>query len=291
MIDTVLALMVANTGFGIGSDIGVFRWNAHSATPSADPGYQGWNPWTQAWDGFFIFNPTLVFDLTGFWYSNEAIAAAIQFESDVDDSGTIYIDFYDPDSNLIYSGSVGFSIDAGNWEAVWAGIGVKADGAEIHKNGTYHVDWSVVGNFNTISGDIYPVVSNYPGATQGTAGYIWVDDDYLMYCCSEGGYVIRCKHDGTSSFEGVAHAGYIWLEDDGKIAYIDDDGFKRFTKMGDEFGNPPNPTEMPGAGLGAHAGYIWVSNGTFTDTYLCIISDDGVKYRIGPGYVHAGDYQ
>ena len=103
--------------------------------------------------------------------------------------------------------------------------------------------------------------------------------------------MIRCKHDGTVDAVGVGNAGHIWLEDDGKIAYVDADGDKRFTKMGDEFGWYPYPDELPGAGLGAHAGHIWVSTGYYTDTYLCIISDDGLKYRIGPGYVHAGDYQ
>jgi len=284
-----LALVVANTGFGIGSNIGVYRWNAHSFNPSADTDYQTWDPWTEAWTGFYISNPTLAFDLTGFWYGNEAMLAAIHFETDVDDDGDLTMDWYDPDANLLFSFSVAWSIVAGNWYAAWSGIGVKAAGAEIWKNGTYHVDWSVVGNFNTISGDIYPVVSNYPGATAGAAGYIWVDDDYLMYTCYQG-YVIRCNHDGTSSDEG-GHEGYIWLEDDGKIAYIDDDGFKRMTKMGDEFGWPPDPDELPTAGEGANDGYIWVSTGDYTDTFLCIISDDGNKYRIGPGYVHAGDYQ
>lgn len=287
----VLSLIQVNTGFGIGSDIGVYRWNAHSFNPSCDTDYQTWNPWTQAWDGFFIFNITAVFNLAGFWYGNEAMLAAVQFESDVDDDGYIYMDWYDPDNNLLFSYSLPFNIGAGGWYAAWSGIGVKAGGAEIWKNGTYHVDWSVVGNFNAISGDLYPVVSNYPGATQGTVGYIWVEGDYLMYCCDQGGYKIRCKHDGTVDAVGIENAGYIWLEDNGKIAYVDDDGDKRFTKMGDEFGWPPFPDELPGAGLGAHAGYIWVSDGWYTDTYLCIVSSDGLKYRIGPGYVHAGDHQ
>lgn len=291
MIDVVLTLISANTGFGIGSDIGVYRWNAHSFNPSVDSDYQSWDPWTQAWTGYYVSNITATFALTGFQYGNEAMLAAVDFSSDVNDNGTIYMYWYDPDNNLLFSYSLAFSVGAGNWYAAWSGIGVKAGGAEIWKNGTYKVTWSVQGNFNTISGTLYPVVTNYPTATQGTAGYIWVEGDNLCYCCYQGGYKITCAHDGTSASATMANIGYVWLETDGKISYVDSKGWERKTKMGDEYGWPPDPTELTASGLMSHAGHIWVSDGNYTDTYLCIISNNGVKYRIGPGYVHAGDYQ
>jgi len=287
-----LSLIQDDTGFGIGSDIGVYRWNGHSFNPSVDSDYQSWNPWTEAWDGFYIDNITAAFDLSGFRYGNEAILAAVEFESDVDDSGYIYMDWYDPDSNLLFSFSLYFSIVTDEWYAAWSGIGVKAGGDEVWKNGTYTVEWSVEGNYNTISGSLYPVVSNYPGgtSTSGSTGALWVEGEELAFANYQG-YKTLCHHDGTSSYVGTAYSGHIWLETNGKITYVDDDGYKRSTKMGDEYGWYPDPTELPGSGLGAYAGHIWVSNGDYTDTFLCIISGNGVKYRIGVGYALAGDYQ
>jgi len=290
-----LSLITAGTGFGIGSDIGEYGWNGHSFNPSAeDAAYCDWNPWTEDWEGFYIVSPTAAFDLTGFRYGNEAILAAVQFESDVDDNGTLWMNWYDPDTNLLFGFSIAWSITVADntWYAAWSGIGVKAGGNEIWKNGTYDVSWTATGNFNTIHDHLYPVVSNYPGATStaGNTGYLWVEGEELAFSNYQG-YKTLCHHDGSSSAVGVGNAGHIWLEDDGKITYVDSSGDKRSTKMGDEYGWYPDPTELPDAGLGAHAGHIWVSSGDYTDTFICIISDDGVKYRVGVGYARAGDYQ
>jgi hypothetical protein len=136
-----LTLNFANTGLGLSSYIGIYRWNGHSFNPSCDSDYQSWNPWTQAWDGVAIYGATSSFDLSGFRYGNEAILAAIKFTSSVVDSGTFYFYWYDPDNNLLFTFLGSWSCPGVDfWYAAWSGIGVKAGTAqEIWKNGTYHV--------------------------------------------------------------------------------------------------------------------------------------------------------
>ena len=289
--------MTANTGLGISSTAGTFRWNGHSFNPSCDPAVQSWNPWTQSWAGFSVFATTSSFDLTGFRYGNEAIASAVQFSSNVADYGTVVMNWYDPGVNLIFSTSVAFSMPAGGWYACWSGIGVKADGLEIWENGTYTIHYVATGQHGSLSGFLSPVVSNYPAATYayGSVGDIWVEGEELAFINYQD-YKTLCHNDGVAydvaGLPDASLAGHIWLETNGKISYISETGYKRCTKMGDKYGNYPDPSELPGAPGTAYSGHIWVSSAFYTDSYLCFISNDGIKYRLGVGYVDAvGDYQ
>jgi hypothetical protein len=283
-------------------DSEVYRWNAHSFNPTSDPacGYQTWdifdNPASDDWDTPpYSYIPETDFDLSGFCYGNEVVMFVLSwYITGESESGTVIIRYKDPDSNTIFTNSASWSGDAGEWYYRWAAIGVKAGGAEIWKNGTYSIEYDISwdGGASHETGTVYFTVSNYPTATStsGYAGSIWVEDDYLCFA-SYSGYKIRCRHDGSSSYVGTEYAGAVWLETNGKISYVDASGYKRNTKLGDKYGYDGWTTELPSAPGASYAGSIWVSSASEGTTYLMIISADGIKYRIGAGYVESGDYQ
>jgi hypothetical protein len=282
----------SDLGYGINaSDYGTYRWNSHAFNPAAECSSQGWNPWTESWSTYTgVTDKNTSFNLNGYYYGHEAVLHGLSWNISGTDSGYVYFDWYDPNNDLLFSFSSPWGPQTGGWWAAWAGIGIKEDGAEIHMNGTYTVAWQVTGS-NTISGYDYPVITNHPPGTAVTAGHLWVEGTRLCFGNYQG-YKTYVMHDGIEYATGLtAYQGHIWLETDGKISYIDNSGVERRTKMGDRYGWYPDPYELPGSGLTSYAGHIWVSSGYYTDTFLCIVSSNGVKYRIGVGYRLTGDYQ
>jgi hypothetical protein len=289
-----------STGTGITSTIGTYRWNGHSFNPTGNTGsgYQTWNPWTDSWAGYAISGSTSSFDLTDAQYGNEVVLAALKFTTSVNDSGTITFTWVDPDANTLVTYALAWSAPATNWYGAWAGIGVKElDGNhEIWKDGTYTVYYDITYGGGTVSGHVHFTISNYPSTREATAvvGSIWIEGEFIAYIPYQG-WKILCSHDGSSSAIGAGYAGSLWLETNGKITYIDASGNKRNTKLGDKYGWGPGTggysNELPAAPGAGYAGTMWVSNDDMQDTFIMIISADGIMYRIGAGYATSGDYQ
>lgn len=284
----------AQTGFGITTDVGTFRWNGHGFNPTGDKtdGYQSFDPYNDSYAGVTAYNPTTSFDLTGYQYGNEVVLFLVKYTTDVAQTVTTIITFKDPDGNALYVGLFTPSMPANSYYANWLGIGIKEyPSNEIWKDGTYTVEYVISHSSGTESGSVSFTISNYPATTSGTAsdvGALWVEGDNLAYICAQRRKIV-VKHDGTSSYKGTAYKGAIWLETDGKISYIDSSGYKRSTKAGDQYGYD-NTGELPSTPGTTSKGSIWACN-DYYDAYLMIVSSDGTKYRIGPGYVGSGDYQ
>lgn len=292
-----LTLLHADRGLGIQRSIGTYyRWNGHSFNPSSNTGggFQTWDYWADPsdfWPGPVVYSSTGAFDLTGYQYGIEVAMFVLKFQSSVSDSGTYTHTWKDPDGNTIMTYSASWSCPgAGYWWCCWSAAGMKAAGAEIHKNGTYTVQYSVTGTYGSLSGSVTFTVSNYPAQTStSNIGRIWVEGANLCFICNQG-YKIVVPNDGSGSYVDITKAGTVWAETNGKLAYIDSSGNKRMTKLGDRFGYDSWTTEIPSAPGASYAGSVWVSTANEGDTYLMLISADGNKYRIGAGSL-LGDYQ
>jgi hypothetical protein len=292
-----LSLIHVATGLGIQRSTGTYyRWHNHSFNPTSNisDGYQTWDFWgdpSDVYPGPVVYSAQSSFDLTGYQYGIELVMFVLKFQSDTADSGTFSHIWKDPDGNTLNTFSGSWNCPgAGYWWYSWSGDGIKANGSEIHKNGTYTIQYSVTGNYGSLSGSVTFTVSNFPAATSSSnLGRIWVEGNHLCYICYQG-YKIQLPTDGTGTYVDGTKAGSVWMETNGKIAYIDATGNKRSTKKGDRYGFDGWTTEIPGSPGTAHAGKIWVSNSSEADTYLVIISPDGNKYRIGAGAI-TGDHQ
>jgi hypothetical protein len=292
-------ILESETGYGLESDIGIYRWHGHAFNPSGQEAEQSWNPWG-SWSNrdVNIYNASSSFNLSGFQYGNEVVIYLLRFSTSVTDSGTITITYYDPDDNPLLSYNFDWSYDPEDfdWWGAFVGIGIKDDrfgSREIWENGQYYVEADITYNNGSTHYYTYKffTVSNQPVLTLvypfTNVGKIWVDGDELHYICYQG-YDMIAKHDGSSSYVGDQHAGKIWIEGN-KIAYVDEDGYKRRTKKGALYGNPAGDELPSSPGTGA-SGSIWV-NDWGSDTYLMFVDEYGIKRRVGAGYVFGGDYQ
>jgi hypothetical protein len=176
-------------------------------------------------------------------------------------------------------------------------IGYMAAGLEIWGNGRYTVrilfysytESLPYGPFETVFW-----VTNYTYLDPVISGYLWVEGENLCYTgkiisgLNTSERKVICMHEDAVPIDvGVEHAGAIWLEDVGRITYVDANGYKRRTKMGDKYGSPQFVGEIPSTPGVEYVGTIYVNQ----EGYISIISSDGIKYRIGPGYLYSGDYQ
>jgi hypothetical protein len=300
--------MTIDVDFGMGegiskSGVGTYKWGKHSFNPTGADTYQSWDCFDDPnfeWDEYLSrYGNSATFDLTGYRYGNEVCMAVLKWEnlSEHSDSGIWNITLKDPDDNIIISITDDWSMSSGYWKYAWYGIGVKtlSGDKEIWKNGTYTFEYTITYDDDTetetdsVTFDVYsfPSVGSYLSSKKG---HIWIEGENIAFICYQG-YKIVVKHDGSSSYIDSDKAGTIWVESDGRIHYIDADRYERKTKTGDKYGNPDQGSdEIPDSPETSYEGYIWVSN-SFDDTYLMVVTQDGIKYRIGVGYVDSGDYQ
>jgi hypothetical protein len=293
-----------DTGFGVtNGGAGVYRINGHGFAPTPDPsGGQSWNLWTEPIVGNAgIYNQTDTFDLTGFGWGLEVIAALANFRTTLEsDFVSATMSIKDFTGTTVLTGTLYY--DMHSWDEFDQGciswIGYVGAGHEIWGNGRYTVkilfysytEGLQYGPFETVFW-----VTNYSYLDEVISGYIWIEGENLCYTgkvsVQSGTFSeskVVCMHDGsTYGFVGVDKAGAMWLEDVGRITYIDSEGYKRRTKMGDKYGSPQYVGEIPSTPGVQYAGTIYVN----TEGYISIISSDGIKYRIGAGYIYSGDYQ
>jgi len=296
-----LSLDIFQTGYGVSdSGQGTYRWHGHSFNPTSNPGdgSQSWDIWSypDIVGAFSVYIPTNSFGLSGFQYGIEVVMGVVKFSNigEEDDSGYLYLRFYDPNDNLVLSYSWSWYLPPPFYRYYWIGMGIKTNVQEIWKNGTYRFYCKITNNGGASTfyeGNYNFTISDYPSITHaGTSnrGYLWVEGDNLTFVCYQNGVKIVIPNDATATYVGTEYNGHIWLEADGKISFVAN-GYKRRTKLGDRYGYGGVSSEIPGSPGAGHAGHIWVCF-DFNDTYLIIISPNGVKYRIGAGSI-IGDYQ
>lgn len=294
-----LSIAINQTGYGMSTDIGTYRWNGHAFNPNGEGYGQTWNPWEEDWYGIGIYSAQSSFNVGNFQYGNEVVLYLIDFESDKRDSGYINFTWYDPFDEPLLSMSIPWSVPAAEyWYSAWVGIGLKHDRwgyKEIWTDGDYYVEADITYDDDTkhhYTQKFFTItnceeLAYRPGDYPPYVGKIWVEGTDLCYICWQG-YKMIAKSDGSSEIAGEEYAGKIWVEGE-KIAYVDSSGVKRKTKRGDPFGHH-DWDELPEAPGTDYSGCIWV-NDYMSDTYLMFIDESGVKRRVGAGYVLSGDYQ
>jgi len=297
-----ISILDVGTGYGLtDSSRGTYRVNGHSFNPTnvTMDGGQSWDikTYPNPLGALSIYNPTSTFDLTGFQYGIEVVLGMLSLQAfTYPESITVTQSFTDSYGNILWSWPLSTYLPVNYWAYSYVYMGIKAANQEIYSNGVYNYNYSISYSGGIQSDSVPFTVSNFPYnplpaySFPDSKGKIWVEGNNLAFLCSQNGAKILVPTDGTGTPVGTQYAGKIWLEVPGKITYVDEYGFKRNTKMGDRWGWLADP-DIPGIPGVDKSGCIWVNN-YYNDTFLIIVSPDGIKYRIGAGSIASlGDYQ
>jgi len=267
-----------------------YRWTGYSFLPTFC--YQNWCN-----ESFCVNTPAMVgagsmYDHTNFWPSNESVFHWDFYCWCNCFCGTICHRFYDPFGSLVtsYSYSYNECPAPGYYSQSWFWVGWGVNNAsfnEIWVNGLY---CSVVTGGTTGLGGFtdYACVTNLDLTRlcrcSARDGAVWVEGDQLVM--NSWGWKLPIRNDGGNyGSVGASCAGAIWYPHTGNyLEYIDQNGFKRRTHVGDKWGVDGYSLTGGSCNVGAgKEGIAWIRDFW---AFMYFVNCSGDIIRLGAGYVY-----
>lgn len=232
------------------------------------------------------------YNLSGFRPGYEICVGTAVYDAENNSGSTYYLNSYiynrwtDPSLNTLFWGSNGDNFSSTlypyYYSTLWSAANIGCADWEVAYSGTYH--WRANGtgtpSFPTIDKSV--TMSSVPSvATQGTAGYIWVEGDNLCFINANS-----FKHTmvGINIFNvpGASNAGFIWIDTINNIHWVGSSGYEfvsawKIKQFESIFSNGSPGTVYAGT---SKKGYMWMDN-QYGYTHLAYIGNDGYKYLAG----------